>query len=103
MAQRTKKVKSVGRFGARYGVSIRRKVREVEAKQRLYHPCPGCGALKVKRVSTSIWQCRKCDYKFAGGAYMPDTPSGKIVFRTIRDILEGRKPLAIVEKEATGQ
>ncbi|MGQ0536998.1 MAG: 50S ribosomal protein L37ae [Methanobacteriota archaeon] len=73
MSRRTKKMKSVARFGARYGVRIRRLIREVEEKQKQNHPCPSCGALRVKRVSTGVWACRKCDYKFAGGAYYPQT------------------------------
>ncbi|MHB8584937.1 MAG: 50S ribosomal protein L37ae [Thermoplasmatota archaeon] len=77
MAKRTKKAKSVGRFGARYGVRIRRRIREVEVRQHADHKCPSCGAMRVTRVSTGIWQCKKCAHKFAGGAYVPETRAAK--------------------------
>jgi large subunit ribosomal protein L37Ae len=77
MAKRTKKVGPAGRLGSRYGVRARSKVKNVELVQRAKHPCPSCGHVKVKRVSTSIWQCRKCGVKFAGGAYSPRTESGQ--------------------------
>lgn len=67
----TKKVGSAGRFGTRYGVTIRQKVAEVEKKQKRKHKCPVCNFLRVKRVSTGIWQCKKCGVKFAGKAYEP--------------------------------
>lgn len=67
----TKKVHSAGRFGSRYGVTIRQKVAEVEKKQKIKHKCPYCNYKKVKRVSVGIWQCRKCGVKFAGKAYEP--------------------------------
>jgi len=68
---RTKKVKSAGRFGCRYGRKIRLKVTKVDATSKKYHNCPSCKEVKVKRLSAGIWQCRKCDAKFAGGAYSP--------------------------------
>jgi large subunit ribosomal protein L37Ae len=77
MAKRTKKAKSVGRFGARYGVRIRRRIREVEVRQHAEHSCPACGAPRVQRESTGIWLCKKCGHKFAGGAYVPETRAAK--------------------------
>ncbi|AEH25491.1 50S ribosomal protein L37ae [Pyrococcus yayanosii] len=77
----TKKVGSAGRFGARYGLKIRRRVAAVEAKMRQKHTCPVCGRNAVKRISTGIWQCQKCGATFAGGAYLPVTPAGKVAKR----------------------
>lgn len=37
MSQRTRKVGSTGRFGPRYGVSVRRRIGSVETKQRKWH------------------------------------------------------------------
>jgi len=71
MSRRTRKVKSVGRFGARYGVRIRRRIQEVEAEQRKAHQCPRCLAYAVKRRGTGVWACRHCGLVFAGGAYRP--------------------------------
>ena len=84
MAKRTKKVGSVGRFQARYGVRARTQVRNVEVIQKAKHICPNCGHQKVKRLNTSIWECRKCGVKFAGGAYNPKTESGQNVEKMLR-------------------
>lgn len=73
MAKRTKKVGSSGRFQARYGVKARTRVRDVESQQKIKHKCPKCGKNSVKRYGTGIWTCKKCGYKFAGGAYIPKT------------------------------
>ncbi len=88
MAKRTKKVGPVGRFGARYGVRARSRVRNVELVQRQKHVCPSCGHKKVKRVSTSIWQCGKCNVKFAGGAYYPKTEAGQSIDKMLRGEIE---------------
>ena len=94
MSLRTKKVKSVGRFGARYGVRIRRRIREIESRQKTWHECPSCAAPRVKRTSTSIWECRKCGHKFAGGSYMPRTPAFNANERILRELAEGKLPTA---------
>lgn len=90
MSKRTKKASMTGRYGPRYGVSIRRRVLEVETRQRGRHPCPKCAAKALQRVSTSLWECRKCGHKYAGGAYIPETPVFRTVDRAIRDALEGK-------------
>jgi len=85
MAKRTKKVGPAGRLGSRYGVRSRTQIRNVELQQKAKHICPSCGHKKVKRISTSIWQCKKCNIKFAGGAYLPKTEAGQ----NIEKILKG--------------
>ena len=65
---RTKKVKAAGRFGARYGRSVRIKITDVESNQRKKQQCPFCNGT-AKRLSKGIWQCKKCAKKFAGHAY----------------------------------
>jgi large subunit ribosomal protein L37Ae len=71
MSGRTVKVGSSGRFATRYGVKTRTQIAMIEAKQKALHPCPRCGQVRVKRLGTSIWKCRRCKCVFAGGAYMP--------------------------------
>jgi large subunit ribosomal protein L37Ae len=71
MTKRTKKVGISGKYGARYGVKIRKQVSNIERQQRRYHKCPRCKYEKVKRVSAGIWQCRHCNLTFASGAYIP--------------------------------
>lgn len=88
MAKKTKKVGSAGRFQARYGVRTRTRVRNVEILQKAKHVCPSCGHQKVKRVSTGIFQCKKCEVKFAGGAYIPQTETGQNVKKMLKGEVE---------------
>jgi large subunit ribosomal protein L37Ae len=71
MTRGTVKVGSAGRFSTRYGVKTRTQIAAIEKKQKALHQCPRCGQLRVKRIGTSIWKCRRCACIFAGGAYMP--------------------------------
>ena len=87
MAEKKSTTGSAGRFGARYGRVARRRVSEIESDTNADHACPECGAEKVSRKGTGIWQCAKCEYKFAGGAYRPETPGGESVQRSIRTAL----------------
>jgi large subunit ribosomal protein L37Ae len=76
---KTRKVGVTGRFGTRYGVSLRRRTKEIETGVRSHHVCPSCESKKVKRVSTGVWSCQKCGYKFAGGAYSPVVAREEVV------------------------
>lgn len=57
------------RFGARYGRKTKVKFAQVEKKQRATWKCPYCNKTAVKRLAAGIWQCNKCEAKFAGKAY----------------------------------
>lgn len=65
---KTKKVKAAGRFGVRYGRRVRTKIADVESSQRKKQACLFCDGV-AKRLSKGIWQCKKCNKKFAGHAY----------------------------------
>lgn len=69
MPSKSKKTKAAGRFGARYGRSVRNKLASVEQKQRIKQKCPYCGKSGVKRLSKGIWKCSKCEKKFASDVY----------------------------------
>ena len=71
MGRRTKKAGPAGSLGARYGVKVRRRIREVLQQKGRWHECPRCRHPSVRRVSTGVWRCRRCDHTFAGGAYRP--------------------------------
>jgi large subunit ribosomal protein L37Ae len=88
MSKRTKKVGTSGRYSSRYGVKSRTMIREVESQQKLDHTCPRCGQKAVHRRSTSIWECKKCGNVFAGGAYLPETPSGVAAVRILRGLTD---------------
>ncbi len=83
-ARKVNKVGSAGRFGPRYGLKIRRRVAAVEARMKQKHVCPVCGRKSVRRISTGIWQCQKCGATFAGGAFLPSTPVGKVALRVTK-------------------
>ncbi|MBU4070127.1 MAG: 50S ribosomal protein L37ae [Nanoarchaeota archaeon] len=72
MTTKSKKTKSAGRFGARYGKRAKDKLVKVETKQRVKQKCPFCKQLKAKRLSKGIWKCSKCDKKFASNTYYLD-------------------------------
>jgi len=66
---KTKKIKSAGRYGTRYGKRIRNAVIDVERRQKKKQICPYCKRPAAKRISMGIWKCKKCSKKFTGGAY----------------------------------
>ena len=68
MTSKTKKSKSAGRFGVRYGKTVRAKLVQVETKQRKKQKCPFCEGT-AKRLSKGIWHCKKCNKKFASNTY----------------------------------
>ncbi|HZD12798.1 MAG TPA: hypothetical protein VE177_04685, partial [Candidatus Binatus sp.] len=51
---------------------------------RRKHECPRCRFRTVRRRSVGVWLCRKCGYKFAGGAYSPTTKLGQIAARATK-------------------
>ena len=51
----TKKVRTAGRFGSRYGVGIRKRLLKVEDKQEKNYACPFCGFKKVKRKAAGLY------------------------------------------------
>jgi large subunit ribosomal protein L37Ae len=70
-------VGAAGRFGARYGQHIKRKIADIESRQRKKQICPFCEG-KVKRSSKGIWRCNKCNKKFTSHAYFIDPNNIKI-------------------------
>ena len=72
MSKRTEKAGTSGKFGARYGVVVRNRVKTIEANQKKSHECPVCHHAAVKRVSSGIWACKHCGAKYAAGAYSPE-------------------------------
>jgi large subunit ribosomal protein L37Ae len=96
----TKKVGSAGRFATRYGVKTRTQIAAIERKQKALHTCPSCGQLRVKRLGTGIWQCRRCRCVFAGGAYMPKAaPKQSLGAENAETELLGSKKMAKAPKK----
>ncbi len=67
MAVKPRKIKAAGRFGAGYG-NPRNKLSAIEAVQRKKQKCILCNGT-AKRLANGIWQCKKCNKKFASGTY----------------------------------
>jgi large subunit ribosomal protein L37Ae len=68
--KRTKKVGICGKYGTRYGSSLRKVVKKIEISQHAKYNCAFCGKDSVKRNVTGIWECKSCHKVIAGGAYL---------------------------------
>ena len=68
---RKKEPNIAARFGPRYGVTLRKRWNKVMLKRKKTYRCPNCLRRKLVRVSVGIWQCKKCGFTVAGGAYQP--------------------------------
>ena len=101
----TKKVKSAGRFGSRYGVGIRKKLLKVESPQLEKKHCPNCGSVNVKRKSKGVFMCRKCLHEFVGGAYMPQTLAGSIISKIVsqKSFAKSATELSLVSGSEMGE
>ena len=81
MGKRTKKVGITGKYGTRYGASIRKVLRKIEVSQHSKFISPFGGKLSMKREVVGIWKCTHTKKKYAGGAYQLQTPAA-ITVRT---------------------
>ncbi|KAK6456996.1 protein required for glucose repression and for glucose and cation transport [Scheffersomyces xylosifermentans] len=84
MDQRTKKVGITGKFGVRYGSSLRRQTKKLEVQQHAKYDCSFCGKRTVQRGAAGIWNCKSCRKTVAGGAYTVSTAAAATVRSTIR-------------------
>lgn len=94
------KLGSVKRFGARYGRKLKLRFSKIETEQRKLHKCPYCNKTAVKRIAVGIWNCKKCNAKFAGKAY---SVSKKIVTKEAQEIVEEEPEIAKEEIEEAEQ
>ncbi|CAD7932691.1 unnamed protein product [Amoebophrya sp. A25] len=86
MARRTKKVGITGRFGTRYGSTLRKLVKRIEVTQRAKYLCPHCGKTAVKRKAAGIWGCKPCSRTYAGGCWQFATAAAASVTATIQNL-----------------
>merc|ERR1711939_667342 len=88
MTKRTKKVGVTGKYGTRYGASLRKQVKKIEISQHARYTCTFCGKVTVKRHSTGTWDCKSCKKTVAGGAYTLSPPAAAATRSTIRRLRE---------------
>ncbi|KAA8564081.1 hypothetical protein EYC84_012068 [Monilinia fructicola] len=88
MTKRTKKVGVTGKYGTRYGASLRKQVKKMEITQHARYVCTFCGKTTVKRHSVGIWDCKSCKKTVAGGAYTVTTPAAAAMRSTLRRLRE---------------
>lgn len=69
------------RLRTRGGMSVRKQWTRITSGMRASHRCPRCSSRSVKRDSVGVWDCVKCGYRFAGGAYQPSTRTGQASMR----------------------
>ena len=75
MAKRTKKVGLVGKYGTRYGATLRKIVKKFEITQKAKYVSPFSGKECVRREAVGIWKCKQTGRKIAGGAWTLSTPA----------------------------
>ncbi|GAU87238.1 hypothetical protein RvY_00120 [Ramazzottius varieornatus] len=88
MAKRTKKVGITGKWGTRYGASLRKTAKKLEITQHSKYTCLFCGKDAMRRSCVGIWSCRRCRKTVAGGAYVYATTAAATVRSTIRRLRE---------------
>ncbi|MFP3208322.1 MAG: 50S ribosomal protein L37 [Nitrososphaeria archaeon] len=59
-------------LGPKYGATLRKRYSAVQRTLKARRACPKCGSWSFRRTAIGIWECGKCGYKVAGGAYSPD-------------------------------
>ena len=102
MAKRTQKAGATARYGARYGVSVRRRAGSALSKKSWKYTCPSCHYPKVRRKAAGIWECRKCDHTFSGGVWEPYTRASDANKRIVRRSMEGATAtdMAVIAQQA---
>lgn len=78
----------VGKYGTRYGASLRKVVKKQEVSQHSKFLCDFCGKYTMRRTAVGIWACTACKKIKAGGAYVLNTSAAVTVRSTIRRLRE---------------
>jgi large subunit ribosomal protein L37Ae len=56
-------------LGIKFGATVRKRYGKVHRTLHKKRRCPSCGSLRFCRLAAGIWQCPKCSFKIAAGAY----------------------------------
>ncbi|KAG1811513.1 putative RPL43B-60S large subunit ribosomal protein [Suillus subaureus] len=90
MTKRTRKVGVTGKYGTRYGASLRKQVKKMEITQHARYTCTFCGKVSERsdRTAVGIWHCNSCKKTIAGGAWTVSTTAAATVRSTVRRLRE---------------
>eukprot|EP00050_Salpingoeca_kvevrii_P005555 m.284573 g.284573 ORF g.284573 m.284573 type:complete len:93 (+) comp11172_c0_seq1:50-328(+) len=88
MARHTKKVGVTGKYGTRYGASLRKMTKKIEMSQHSKYTCMFCGKDSMRRSAVGIWKCKGCRKTVAGGAWAPSTAAAATVRSAVRRLRE---------------
>ena len=79
-----------GKYGTRYGASLRKTVKKMEISQHSKYYCSFCGKDKMKRKAVGIWFCddKNCRITVAGGAWNYSTTAAASVRSAVRRLKE---------------
>lgn len=78
----------MGKYGTRYGSSIRKQMKKIEISQHSKYFCSFCGKKTIKRKSVGIWFCKGCKRDIAGGAWCLNTQAAITARGTVRRLRE---------------
>lgn len=56
-------------LGPKYGATVRKRYSAAWFTLKAERRCPKCGHMTLRRTANGIWECDRCGYKVAGGAY----------------------------------
>ena len=59
-------------LGIKFGATVRKRYGKVHRTLHKKRRCPSCGSFRFSRLAAGIWQCPKCKFKVAAGAYDVD-------------------------------
>ncbi|ELQ75473.1 60S ribosomal protein L37 [Trachipleistophora hominis] len=74
MSKRIKKVGITGKFGVRYGSSLRKRAKICMDQKKKKYECPFCGKSNVRWQAIGLWKCKSCEKVMSGGGYTFETP-----------------------------
>ena len=93
MAKRTRKVGITGKYGTRYGASLRKTIKKMEVEQHAKYTCQFCGKDSMKRRAVGIWHCSSCQKTVAGGAWIYSTNAAATVRSAVRRLRETNRTI----------
>ncbi|WP_455369019.1 transposase [[Eubacterium] cellulosolvens] len=94
-----RKTRLGGGLSTRYGTAPRRRYIDILVRMRKKHECPKCKVRAARRLSVGLWQCRRCDNQFTGGAYSPFTKVGEVAKRAAASAVSMISTSELIEEE----